>query len=693
MSNLFFCVLLLFFLGLGVPTLIRALSHVPPYQNFVSNDVHPVTQPLPPSLTLPSFPQAVWNEKDVFWASHFEVLPQSSLIVFIPSAGVYNTVPGMRGLKVIKPLPLNFCTPSMRGDIRLSTDRPLLKSLGHDRFVSYMTRGRVLDSFPLVQVGLCPSSCVNSISNAYIGQISISTGHPTPDPSWTKAVAHVRLVNPSKDATCRYRSSSGKNKPPHRHPLLHEEILCSGYGTQYPLQRAPALTVARSHPVPAVAECPFSVIPILSAPPMSSQSLAQSIALSSIGLSSLDELPSRTQSAWCTWCEFVAWHNASASFRLDEFLLEVSSLDANTAVASFIYTLIDYFTYSTPAALSLISRLQKAFSARGRPFPTSFSAHQNPLLNGVLAKAKSDSPSSDRQGVIAYLAAEKLPISLEMLEWMYATYWVPGLWTHTNSIDMRALVLINFLGVVLGCRTSNLLIGDLVSRRGSRVRLDHWLRGEDISFTLKQDSSLPDIIVRGGANSLRIALDIPLQANCLDAIDSSVLSRVQSAAIVLLTSKPTAGSSMPTRANAARPKIISRTGFHEARVLNCLCLFELARGAIDPSEPFFSRADPLSASTKSLREKEATAMLREAAIASGFEPNRFSSKCRRITMASVSASANIDSSVVNQLGGWTNSSRLHHTTYNRAPVTINTASLFDRAVATSSAVVHPSSNL
>ena len=211
------------------------------------------------------------------------------------------------------------------------------------------------------------------------------------------------------------------------------------------------------------------------------------------------------------------------------------------------------FKFTRVLALSVLKKTRECFIAGGVHRPSLFSVKTNPFYSGAVSLYRT-LHNTDRADMINHLSKKPLPVILPMLNHLYVSCWVPGTWSNPDSIDRRGLYLINDLGTALGVRTSNLVQGDLIRKRGKKIRNDHWLRDTDMNFTVLSPSSdvssvLPSrTIVSGGGRSLRIALSLADDVS-LDAMLPEILLRVADVSIRLLTSK---GSSRSTNITSSQ---------------------------------------------------------------------------------------------------------------------------------------------
>ena len=655
--------------------------------------------PSPSTLLPPAMREAVWSQEDVNWSCFFRPLLQTTLITFNPLTCAWDVVPGMKGLESVRPLPPIFYTPRFRGSIRPLSHRSTLVDAHIGGYLSLMTKGLICDSRSACNALLCFASLINSADNAYLGVVTIVGGHHTPDPSWIAARPHVRLVEATKDLTARYSSLSKANKPISLEPVLpFQEIFCIGYGSAYVMHQscgmkrltklssgtsstnlvAPATVT--SAPLTGNARlqaCDFSLVPPL---PLyhSLESHTEAIRLRNRNADSLDSLPLAERAAWDSWNSFLT-SSYPQQATLSPTLVNYSPKEAMLLIVEFASTLLSIFSLPLSQVSTIIDKLAVSFQTRGAGFPYWFQVSGNPLLKQTYAAAKLTEAPLQRARVLALLEAEPLPIPLNLLTYMFEQYWVPGSWRNSATYDRRGYFLIVALGTSLGSRASNLCVGDLVSRLGRRVRLDHWLRCCDISYSIAQPPPFANTLIQGGNHNLRDALSIAHHLSP-DDIDPSQWRSIQAAHVRCLTSKPTGSAGKRVQKKLAQPHLIQRNLPVETQLLDCLISFELARSIMGSDIPYFSRALPETGSILNLRTKEAFTELRLCADQLLLpDSHRYTPKSCRITLSTAAADALLPQETINAIGGWAPGSTISSSAYSRAHSVHNTASLFDRA--------------
>lgn len=659
----------------------------------------PFCGPLPISSVIlpPPVRVILSSEEDLVWAAYFRVLPQTTLITFDPTTGTYRIVPNMKGLLLVRQPPTRFYTPRFVGDVH---PLPLKQTLIDARiggYLSHLSKGFFCDSRMAQQTGSCLSSHINSVMNAYLGIVSVEGGHPVPDPSWTPATPHLRIIEPSANLSSRYSSYSRASRPIYAHPFnVPMEIFCAGYGPSYVMHQSTGLSHPTTHHGPqtfhaSAADSSTSSQPQTGNSVLSSCSFStgssmptytstvqhcHAIQLRNRNVSSVAQLPLGIRTAWDSWNRFVL-ANAEAQPMLNPLLINITDMQAMLYVSEFANCLVTTHNFALSYVSTVVDNLNHAFQFHGHFRKAIFQTSTNSVLKQTYAVAQLSEAPLQRGRVLSLLQEQTQPITLPLIHLMYDRYWAPGSWTRADDISNRGYFLIEALSMALGIRSSSLCIGDFVTRQGRRVKLNHYLRGSDVTYHFTSSSSSKPVVITGGNNHLRVALGLPDWPE-LDSIDPSTWQSICRAEVRCITSKPTnsVGKLLKKRLAMAHP--ILREKPLESQLLDCLIAFELSRN-LSENQPFFARCHPTNGTIANLRTKESVEALRKCADELNLPRLSFSSKSGRITLSTVAEEAGLPQNIINDMGGWAPGSTISRSSYSRAQALPNAARLYDLA--------------
>lgn len=476
------------------------------------------------------------------------------------------------------------------------------------------------------------------------------------------------------------------------------EIFCMGYGPSYVMHQNIGLSHRPARPDPPIGQGSpaASLSSILPGPRLTGNALlnscsfsegtsmpayattlqhANAIQLRNRNVHSVDELPLGIRTAWNSWSRFVIANSLTHPL-LSPLLLDVSELQAMIFIAEYAHHLLTVLNFALPYVSTVIDNLNGAFQVHGRIIKVLFQTTTNLLLKQTYSVAQLAEAPLQRERVLNLLKDQPQPIPLSLITHMFNRYWVPGSWVVAEDICNRGYFLIEALSMALGIRSSSLCVGDLVTRLGRRVSLNHYLHACDITFYLASSPTSDPLLIVGGDNHLRAALGWPAQLD-LDSVDPMQWKSISRADVRCVTSKATnsVGKRLKKRLATAHP--ITRGQPIETQLLDCLIAFELSRN-IPGDSPYFARRHPDNGSILNLRTKESVEALRTCADELNLPRQSFTSKSGRITLSTVAEEASLPQEVINDMGGWAPGSTVSRSSYSRARPPPNVATLFDR---------------
>ncbi|KAJ1384439.1 hypothetical protein B484DRAFT_461462, partial [Ochromonadaceae sp. CCMP2298] len=247
----------------------------------------------------------------------------------------------------------------------------------------------------------------------------------------------------------------------------------------------------------------------------------------------------------------------------------------------------------------------------------------------------------------AKLASAKLPMVLEMVDWAERSLWDGRGWTTAADLDKRVVYLSICLGMDAGPRPSNLTWPDKKSAE------NHCVLARDVTANIMLSPSAGFAKIMGGPRLHQhlATYDGRVHPGVLHGFPTP-FPQVIGLELVFLTSK----TSRATRLTLPKPIALQRRTERESKLVDRLLLWFLHAPRLQEEDPLFRRYHPTMDTSLLPRRKPIAAAIKSAAVALGFDPNRFSCKSMRSGFATTATANGMSAVERNYRGGWTEGS-------------------------------------
>jgi hypothetical protein len=270
------------------------------------------------------------------------------------------------------------------------------------------------------------------------------------------------------------------------------------------------------------------------------------------------------------------------------------------------------------------------------------------LSEGLMRKVRQAcgcSTEEIKELLAAKLANSKLPMVVEMIDWLQRELWDGLGWSTIVELDKRVVYLAICVGFDAGPRVSNLTWPE--KRKGYEPE-NHCILAHHVTANILLSASATFSKICGGPmlHQHLLSYDRNVHPGVLHKFRTPY-PQVIGLELVFYTSK-TSRAAKPT---TPKPIALQRRSARESQLVDNLLLWFLHSSKLQEDDPLFRRNHPVIDTARMPQRRPIAAAIKAAAAGLGFDSSRFSTKSMRSGFATTATANGMSAVERNYRGG------------------------------------------